>query len=84
MVTSPSAGVVFLVRDSQLHIGDFTHFPEGRAIVLEVTYHGTPIQVVNVYMLAKRMAKEYRPQLQWLRPCRSGFATGSFGGRFSV
>ena len=67
VVTSSSASVTILVRrDSQLHIGDFVHHPKGRAIVLELVYKGTPVQVVNVYMLAKGTAKEYRPLLQWL------------------
>ena len=48
-VSSSSANVVVLVRsDSQSHIGDFTHHPEGRAILLEVTYGGTLVQIVNV------------------------------------
>ena len=68
VVSSSSAGVAILVRrDSQLHIGDFVHHPEGRAIVLELVYKGTPVQVVNLYMSAKGTAKEYHPLLQWLR-----------------
>ena len=35
--------------------------------MLELTYRGTPIQVVNAYLSAKGTAKEYRPLLQWLR-----------------
>ena len=63
-VASSSAGVAILVRrDSHLHVGDFMHHPEGRAIVLELVYKGMPIQVVNVYMFAKGTAKEYRPLL---------------------
>ena len=62
-------GVAILVRrDLQLHIGDFTHHPEGRAMVLALTYRDTPIQVVkNADLLAKGTTKEYRPLLQWLR-----------------
>ena len=68
VVSSSSGGVAILVRrDSQLHIGDSLHHPEGRAIVLELVYKGTPVQVVNVYMSAEGKAKEYRPLLQWLR-----------------
>ena len=64
VVSSSSAGVAILVRrDSQLHIGDCEHHPEGRAIVLELVYKGTPVQVVNVYMSAKGTAKEYCPLL---------------------
>ena len=67
-VSSSSAGVAVLVwHDSQLHIGDFTHHPEGRAIVLKVTYRGILIQIVNVYMSAKGTSKEYCPLLKWLR-----------------
>ena len=51
----------------QLHIGDFVHHPDGRAIVLELVYKGTPVQVVNIYMSAEGTAKEYCPLLQWLR-----------------
>ena len=68
VVFSSSAGVAILVRrDSRLHVGDFVHHPEGRAIVLELVYKGTPVHVVNVYMSAKGTAKEYCPLLQWLR-----------------
>ena len=67
-VASSSAGVAIVVRrGSHLHLGDFMHHPEGRAIVLELVYNGMPIQVVNVYMSAKGTAKEYRPLLHWLR-----------------
>ena len=60
MVSSWFAGVAILVRrDSQLRLGDFTHHPDGRAIVLELTNRGTPIQVVNAYLSAKGTAKEY-------------------------
>ena len=68
VVSSSSAGVAILFRrDSQLHIGDFVHHLEGRAIVLELVPKGTPVQVVNAYMSAEGTAKEYRPLLQWLR-----------------
>ena len=68
VVSTSSAGVAILVcRDSQLHIGDFVQHPEGSAIVLELVYKCTPVQVVNVYMSTKATAKEYRPLLQWLR-----------------
>ena len=44
-VTSLLAGVPVLVRrDSNLYIGDFTHHPEGRAIVLKDTYRNAPTQ----------------------------------------
>ena len=67
VVSSSSAGVAILDRrDSQLQIGGFTHHPNGTAIVLELTYRETPMQVVNVYMSAKGTAKEYCPLLQWL------------------
>ena len=67
-VSSSSAGVAILVRpDSQLRIGDFTHHLDGRAIVLELAYRDTPVQVFNAYPSAKGTAKEYRPLLQW--PC---------------
>ena len=68
MVSSSSAGVAIPVRrDSQWRVGDFTHHPDGRAIVFELTYRDTPIQVVNAYLSAKGTAKEYRPLLQCLR-----------------
>ena len=68
VVSSSSAGVAILVSwDSQLQMGGFTHHPDGRATVLELTYRETPMQVVNVYMSAKGTAKEYHPLLQWLR-----------------
>ena len=38
-----------------------------RAIVLELAYRNTPVQVVNAYLLAKGTAKEHRPLPQWLR-----------------
>ena len=67
VISSSSNGVAVLVRrDSQLHIGDFTHHPQARAIVLERTYCDTPIQAANAYLSAKGTAKEYRPLLQWL------------------
>ena len=60
VVTSSFAGVTILVRhNSQLHIGDLVHHPEGKAIVLELVYKGTPVQVFNVYMSAKGTSKEY-------------------------
>ena len=66
-VASSSDRVAILVRrDSNLHIGDFIHHPEGRAIVLELVYKGMPMQVVNVCMSAKGTAKEYLPLLHWL------------------
>ena len=68
VVFSLSAGVAILVRgDSQLRVGDFTHHLDGRAIVLELAYRDTPVQVVNAYLSAKGTTKEYRPVLQWLR-----------------
>ena len=67
-VSCSLAGVAMLVRhDSQLHIGDYTHYPEGRAIVLRVIYRDKPIQIVNVHMSAKGTAKEYPPLLKWPR-----------------
>ena len=67
-VASSSGGVAILVcRDSHLHVGDFMHHLEGRAIVLELVYKGVPMQVVNVYMSAKGTVKEYHPLLHWLR-----------------
>ena len=38
--------------------GIFTHHPDGKAIVLEITYPGTPVQIVNVYMLLKGPPKK--------------------------
>ena len=68
VVSSSSAGVAVLVRrDSQLHVGDFVHHPEGRAIVLGLVCKGTPYKVVNVYMATEGAAKEFSPLLQWLR-----------------
>ena len=68
MVSSSSSGVAVLVlRDSHLHIGDFTHHRGGRAMPLEVTYRDTPIQVVNTYLSAKGTPKECRPLLEVLR-----------------
>ena len=59
VVSSSSVSVAILVRrDSQLHIGDFTHHLKGRAIVLEITHRDTPIQVVNAYLSAKGTGKE--------------------------
>ena len=85
LVTSSSAGVAILVRrDSQPHIGDFVHHPEGKAIVLELVYKGTPVQVVNVYMSTKGTAKEYCPLLQWLRPCGARLTASSHGRGLSV
>ena len=67
-VSSSSAFVaVFVRRGLQLHIGDFTHCPDGKGIVLRVDYHDTPTQIVNVYSLPKGLAKEYWPLLQWQR-----------------
>ena len=44
VVSSSSTGVGILVRrDSQPHIGDSIHHPEGKPIVLELVYRGTPI-----------------------------------------
>ena len=64
---SSSAGVAILFRqDSQRHIGDLLHHPEGKAIVLELVYKGTPVQVVNVHICAKGTTKEYRSLPQWL------------------
>ena len=57
-VSTSAAGVaVSLRRDSQLQIGDVTYHLDGREIVLEVIYRGTPIQIANVYMFAKGTAK---------------------------
>ena len=57
---------ILLCRDSQLRVGDFTRHLDGRAIVLELAYQDTPIQVVNADLSAKSTAKEYGPLLQWL------------------
>ena len=58
--SSSSAGVAVLVgHDSRLHIEDFTHHLEGRAIVLEVTYCYTPIHVVNAYLSTKGTARDF-------------------------
>ena len=66
LVPFSSAGVAILVRrDSQLQVGDFTHHPEGMAIVLNLVYRGTPLQVVNAYFSARGTAKEYCLLLQW-------------------
>ena len=68
VVSSSSAGVAILVcRGSQLRVGDFTHHPDGTAIVLELAYRDTPVHVVNAYLSAKGTAKEYRRLLHWLR-----------------
>ena len=67
-VALSSAGVSVLVCcDSHLHVGDFKHHPEGRAIVVELVCKGVSMQVVNVYMSTKGTAKEYRPLPHWLR-----------------
>ena len=65
--SSPTSVAILVRRASQLHIRDFVHHPEGRAMVLELAYRGTLVQVVNVYMSAKGKGKEYRPLLHWLR-----------------
>ena len=89
-VASSSALAAILVRrDSHLHVGDFIHHPEGRAIVLELVYKGMPMQAVNVYMCAKGTAKEYRPLLRWLcahvapdsRSSWEGISNATRGGR---
>ena len=66
-VASSAAVAILVRRDSHLHVGDFIHHQERRAIVFEVVYKGVPMQVVNVYMSAQGTAKEYRPLLLWLR-----------------
>ena len=44
VVSSSSAGVAIQVRrDSQLHIGDFMHHLQGRAIVPELSYRDTQL-----------------------------------------
>ena len=68
-VSSSSAVVAVLVRrDSQLHIRDFAHHLEGRAIMLKAPYRGTPTQIVNVYMSAKGTDKAYQPPALSKRP----------------
>ena len=83
-VSSSSAGVAVLVRrDSELHIGDFTHHLDGRAIVLEVTYYSTPVQIVK-HVRQRDGEKIWAIATVATRTCRSKFATGAAGRRLLV